>query len=97
MAKRAVGISWYKPEDYDRMKRMFKDGFRLPDTFEEWLDRAEKAAAQLTADGYVVIRAPLDPETFPKWCRDHGLEMTTETRSIYSGEYAANNYFGEVR
>jgi hypothetical protein len=96
MAVEAIGISWYKPEDYDRMKRMFKDGWKLPDTYEEWLAEAEKAAAQLTAQGFVVVRSPLDPKAFPEWCRARGLEMTGETRSVYSAEYAGNNYFGKV-
>jgi len=41
MQVQAVGISWYRAEDYDRLKRIFSDGAKLPATFEEWHVKAQ--------------------------------------------------------
>jgi hypothetical protein len=36
---RATGIAWYRQEEYARLKKLFKDGRKLPDTFAVWHKR----------------------------------------------------------
>jgi hypothetical protein len=86
------GISWYRREDYDRLKAMFTDGSKLPDTFESWLQNAQNLHDKLTGEGRAVVKAYIDLETFPEWCRAHGLGMDAKARIAYGNECAANKY-----
>jgi len=85
-----VGIAWYRREDYDNLKATFKDSEDLPDTFDEWLEKAERVSGTLTGQGIAVVKAYIDPETFPAWCRDHGFEMDKVARMEFGTECAAN-------
>jgi hypothetical protein len=64
-----VGIAWYRPEDYDRLMKMFTDRKKLPDTFEDWLKTVELVCDELTRQGHLITKAYIDPEAFPQWCR----------------------------
>jgi hypothetical protein len=86
-----TGIAWYRAEDYDRLKSMFPDGWKLPDTFESWLHTAQIVYDKLTAGGFVVVKAYIDPDAFPEWCRARGMKMTTEARTAYANECAADS------
>ena len=68
----AVGITWYRPETYRRCLAIFEDSSNLPDTYFEWLVRAEEWEKQSKREGLKVVRAEIDPVTFPGWCADHG-------------------------
>jgi hypothetical protein len=83
-----IGITWYRPEDYDRLKAMFPDGDKLPDNFEEWTKQVQKVTAVLKSEGFQIKKVLLDPEIFPQWCRARGLEMNAKTRTEYAREVA---------
>ena len=68
---RAVGIPWYRQEDWPALIAIFEDGLVF-DSFEQWLARAEELECQFQRDGYIVERAYIDPDTFPQWCRQNG-------------------------
>ena len=88
MSVDAIGVTWYRREDYERLKAMFKDGEKLPDTYEDWLAKAQVTVLTLAADRLRVERAYIDPETFPKWCEEKGLEMDADARTDFAAEFA---------
>ena len=90
MAVELTGIAWYRQEDYDHLKATFKDGWRLPDTFDSWLENAERVYDTLASEGLAAVKAYIDPDTFPAWCRDHGFEMDKDARLAFAQECAAN-------
>ena|ERR1035438_6832510 len=85
-----VGVTWYRPQDYARLKAMFPDGARLPDTFEGWLKSALNVCDKLTSEGFVLVKAYIDPDTFPEWCRSHGTEMDAKARANFANDFAAH-------
>jgi hypothetical protein len=91
-----VGICWYRPGDYERLKTMFTDSEVLPDTYEEWLPGARDAIVTLASQGYRVVKAYIDPVTFPEWCRTRGLEMDATARARYGAEYARQQAMGSL-
>jgi hypothetical protein len=97
MRVRTVGVAWYRPEDYERAKAMFKDGQNLPDTFDSWLTTAKKVYQKLAGEGLIVEKAYIDPDTFPEWCRTHGKEMDARGRMDYAREYAARKLAADVQ
>ena len=92
MQKSVTGIAWYRAEDYDRLKAMFVDGWKLPDTYEDWSKIAQDAYDTLTEGGTPVLKAFIDPDTFPEWCRIRGFKMDTQARLAFGTDYAQENY-----
>jgi hypothetical protein len=80
----AIGVAWYRAEDYDRLKSMYEDADQLPDTFEEWLAIAEGVRNTMIAQGFIIRKVYLDPDTFPQWCKEHGLSMDATGRTRYA-------------
>lgn len=84
-----VGMSWYRPEDYKAIQRIMVDPHTLFDTYEEWLTSAEKGEQSMRLQGYVVVRAYIDPLTFPDWCRANGHKVDAKGRMAYANFIAA--------
>ena len=84
-----TGIAWYRGESYARLKVMFQDGERLPDNFDEWLETTQRVYDTRTAKGICVVKAHIDPRTFPGWCRARGYAMDTPARMAYAQEFAS--------
>jgi hypothetical protein len=84
---------WYREEDWDTLKTLFADAHLLPKTYADWLARAEDMKARVQADGDIVIKVFIDPETFPAWCTKKGLPMDAEARSQLAIEMAQAQSF----
>lgn len=89
---RAVGIPWYRREEYGRIRRVMADGHLLPATWRDWLDRAQQAEQQIKAQGIVAERVYLDPRGFPDWCRARGLDVDADARMRFASEAVATRY-----
>ncbi len=86
-------LVWYKKEDWNTLRDMFVDADLLPLTYDDWLKRAEAMKTQVQDAGDAVIKVYIDPETFPKWCEDKGLQMDAEARSQLAIEVAQAQSF----
>jgi hypothetical protein len=84
----AVGLPWYKREDFDALRSWFTDGGKFPKTYDEWLRAAEMRESQLRANGTRVVRALIEPEPFNRWCANQGIVPDSKARSRYASEYA---------
>ena len=84
---------WYREEDWDTLKTLFADSHLLPSTYADWLGRAEEMKTRVQADGDIVIKVYIDPETFPAWCAQKGLPMDAEARSQLAIEMAQAQSF----
>jgi hypothetical protein len=58
---------------------------------EQRLKSAQAGFDKLTAEGHVVIKANIDPGTFPLWRRDRGLKMNAQARMAFGNECAAEH------
>ena len=83
----AVGIAWYRREDYAEILRIMQDAAELPTTWEKWFYAAERGARVLQKRGHIVVRAYIDPVDFPEWCRQRGLKLDAQARMQYANEY----------
>jgi hypothetical protein len=81
----ATGIAWYSRENYVRCLSLFDDGEQLPDTYDDWLKKANETVRQLTLAGQHVIKAEIDPNTFPAWCKAHGFKRIDAQARSYFG------------
>jgi hypothetical protein len=83
MQVQIVGMSWYRPETFERLRAMFEDGHKLHKTYDEWLVAAENGRKSMEAKGVRVVCVDIDPEEFPKWCAENGLKLNAEARNRY--------------
>jgi hypothetical protein len=85
----ALGMSWYARENYDRIKAISDDPEKFPDTFDAWHQLAQAGFDKFTRQGHLVVKADIDPETFPEWCRQHGHRVDAEGRMAFANAVAA--------
>ena len=88
MTPKAMGLVWYRKEDYARLKSIFEDGDKLAVTYEDWLAPAEKFTRLVEAQGIRVIKAEVDPNTFPEWCAANGVDVDANGRSAFANYIA---------
>ena len=81
---RAIGIAWYRLEDYSAILRIMTDGDSLPNTFHEWRMKAEEKEKIERRSGHTVVRVFIDTKTFPDWCGARGLNIDTHARMLYA-------------
>lgn len=87
-AVRAIGIPRYRAENYDACRRIMADGQKLPVAFHIWRLAAEREEKRLQRLGQTVVRAHIDPETFPDWCRASGLDIDAQGRIAWANRVA---------
>lgn len=84
-----TGMAWYRRETYADCLRIFSDSNELPDTFDDFIRIAEHREKQITNQGMKVVRAEINPQTFPRWCADHGYaNIDTHARMAFANEFA---------
>jgi hypothetical protein len=81
-----VGVAWYRPEQWQRIRDISSDTDYLEDTYEEWLHLAEQKLAELIAAGLSVEKVDIDSEQLIAWCNERGLDINGEARSSYTVE-----------
>lgn len=84
MQIQTVGIPWYKPEHFVRLRAMFEDGHKLHPSYNEWLVAAEQTRKGLEAKGLKVVCVNIDPDEFPKWCHSEGMKIDADARNRYA-------------
>jgi hypothetical protein len=55
-----VGIAWYTPEQWERLKLLADDAETLDDTHKDWLKNATGHVRGLKRQGFQVVKVPLD-------------------------------------
>lgn len=84
MKVQIVGLSWYRAEHFERLVTLFEDGQKLPSTYAKWLAAAEQLEKKLMGDGFMVVRAYIDPEEFPRWCAANGCKLDAKGRMAFA-------------
>ena len=96
---RIAGIPWYTAEDYDAAIRVMTDRDKFTAGFDVWLSEAHRVEQKLQGLGYITVRAFIDPETFPDWCRARGLNINAKARNDFANaaawEFAVKNGHGK--
>jgi hypothetical protein len=89
MTDNIVGMAWYRPENFHRLREMYDDGYMLQNTYADWRATAELGVIHNTNRGLRVVKVDFDPEEFPRWCAEKGLRMNARSRLAYMTEQVA--------
>ena len=60
----------------------------MPLTFNEWLRKAEALEKQISDSGVRVVRAIIDPDTFPAWCASKNFKINADARKSFANHKA---------
>ena len=73
-----VGLPWYHRDDYPALLSVFSDPDKLPNTFDAWLEHAEKLRGSTTPDSRPL--ADLKMRLFPDspYAKEHSPETPTK-------------------
>ena len=71
---RAIPTPWFRDRrDYDAVRALINDEPTLFDTFDQWLDEADKRILKFSAKGLPVKKVIVDPEAFVTFCRSGAI------------------------
>ena len=88
-----TGVAWYySAADYTLLKHISADGHELPESFEEWIEQAEKCVSVFITEGRIIEKVFLDPVEFPAWCRALGVKIDSHARIEFASAVAARKY-----
>jgi hypothetical protein len=89
---RAIGIPWYRGEDYLLLRALMVDADNLPPVYDDWLLGAEELEERLVRDGHSVERVFIDHDEFMEWCRARNCGWDADARSAYVQEIVGRRY-----
>ena len=78
-----MGVSWYRPEQWERLREISADKATFDTTYEASLVESEKKIQDLEAQGIRPIKVEVDVEALLTWCTTQGLAVTPETRTKF--------------
>ena len=82
-----IGVAWYLPEQWDRLREISDDRENLEKTYQEWLAVAENTCAMLAKEGVQAEKVIVDIAELEAWCRSKGKPITAEARSQFVSDY----------
>jgi hypothetical protein len=81
-----VGVAWYTPEQWERLKQVAADAEALDDTHADWLKNASRQVQWFKQDGFQVVEVPIDVEAWVAWCHENGKALDGAARSQFTSE-----------
>lgn len=77
------GVAWYRPEQWQRLREISIDKDGLEETYQEWVEGAEKAMRELRRQGVQPEKVDVDVEELLRWCQTQNVPVNGESRSNY--------------
>jgi hypothetical protein len=78
-----IGIAWYRPEQWQRLREIAADATVIEKTYAEWLARAESTRAQMVEKGFDIENVIVDVDELEAWCRQRALLIDGATRAQF--------------
>jgi hypothetical protein len=81
-----VGVAWYRPEQWQRLREISVDRDELDDTYQEWVRNVEKVIKELNRNGIQCVKVTVEVEELLHWCQSQNIPVNGEARSRYVTE-----------
>jgi hypothetical protein len=85
----AMGMAWYTPESYERMRAVAEDegGFDL--SYPEFVAKVERLAQEFERQGYRVEKTLISVDACVRWCRANGHRVDQKGRAAFCASMRA--------
>jgi hypothetical protein len=91
MVVRAIGVAWFRAEDYQRIREISDD--EMIPTFKEFEAKMVVRLPQLQARGVILEKVMVDPDELLIFAREHhGGKIDTKVRSAFAAWVVAKKY-----
>jgi hypothetical protein len=84
--KIAIGIAWYRPEQWSMLRALSSDPEVLERTHAEWLAGVAKTMEALRQQGISVKKIDIDVQELSAWCQSRDRVMDGDARATYVTE-----------
>jgi hypothetical protein len=81
-----IGVTWYTPETWARVKATATDPACFEDSFEKWKATAVAARRNFQRSGVMALECQIDPDEFAAWC----LANARENNAAARGEFVSD-------
>jgi hypothetical protein len=81
-----VGVAWYSPAEFVRLRECAADLDIIEDTHAEWEHNATEALQALARKGVMAERIPLIVDEVVRWCAEHDRPFDSAARAAYVAE-----------
>ncbi len=81
-----VGIAWYDPTQWAKLKQVAADAEKMDATQEAWQRGFERTERELAARGLTVRRVPIDVDALVAWCGAQNKPVNGEARAEYTSQ-----------
>jgi len=81
--KVVLGIAWYRREQWLLLKSASVDADEMHDSYDEWVDSAEKAFSCMRKEEKNVLKVVVDVEELIDWCRKENCPVDSSARARF--------------
>lgn len=87
-----VGVPWYRPSDFDRIKSLLGQPDSIPATYEQWLIKVNKVIDLCERSGQIPIKVTIDPDELIAWCRIKNIPLDRIAQNLFASEVAKTQF-----
>lgn len=87
-----VGIGWYAPWEWNKLRRVVADPGRLDDSYLAWRRGAKKVVRDFREQGLDCERVSVRVDELVAWCREQGRPVDGNARAAYVAELVRRRY-----
>jgi hypothetical protein len=91
-----VGIAWYSPSQWKRLREVAADPEELEQTHREWMESCKRTMAELANRGLNLVKVPVDVSELQKWCQRKNLIVDGRARAQYVLEWVQRNHAARI-
>jgi len=89
-----VGMAWYRPEQWGRLRQISDDVNDLEETYEEWLSIATQKLAELQALGMEIEKVEIDINELQAYCNNQAAPVNAKSRAEFVTDRLRKQYEG---
>jgi hypothetical protein len=87
-----TGVAWYRSSQWQRLREVAEDVENLDESYEAWLQTAEKMIREGIPSNLSIEKVDVDVEDLLAWSNVRGLAVNGTTRSQYVSEKLREKY-----
>jgi hypothetical protein len=88
-----IGVARYTPETWRELRA--RPEAKIEKTYSEYVRSYERATAGYTAQGFRVVKLPIDIALMVEWCHAHGYEIDSKGRAAFGAVLMTSYDAGE--
>lgn len=77
------GVAWYRRDQWSLLKSASADAEDLEETYDEWLEYAQRHFKDIWDAGIDLHKVDVDVEDLIAWCQEHNRPLDAAARAEY--------------